>query len=548
MNHPPLNMITDPVFPIVTQSGARRFVCFFDLIQDGNDFPVSFDWPRGDLNIASAELAIGMLCLIYRPVSHKEWEAIWEGSSGIDAADRIKVLSPYFNLFGDAEGKGPRFCQDFEEISGSTNTADALFIDSPGINGQKKNTDLLTHRNRFFAISTKVAGIALYGLQQFAPSGGAGNRTSLRGGGPMTTLIIPRSTKSKIPLIHQLLVNLPINFGVDWLDDDELDRALPWLRQTITSAGEPPEEVAEASPKAHSVQAFFGMPRRIRLISNGSGYCPITGEFGPMVTGFVQKPWGVKYSTWRHPLTPYRQSKDDVPYTVKPKPGRFGFRDWVGISVGRANVSEKAFTAEAVAALNLRTRALRKRGYELQILAAGWAMNNMEAESYLYSVQPLYLAPDGRADIADDMSKTARDFATAAEDASRQLRIALNEALFAGKSRSIDTALFLETTDSFFERTENAFHTALLKLSNKDDQTTHEDRARAWLRRLQHVALSIFNEKALSQLTNTSDLKMIERTTHAYATLAGRLSATSRIGEALGVPQPIKEKNRKPAL
>lgn len=192
-----LNMLTDPVFPVVTTSGARRWVTSSELIQENGDFPVSFDWPRADLNIANTELAIGLLCLIYRPASNKDWNAIWAGRSEADVAKRITFLAPYFNLLGDADGKGPRFCQDLEALDGDVNLAEALFIDTPGINGQKKNTDLMTHRGRFPALGLKAAAMALYALQQFAPSGGAGNRTSLRGGGPMSTFVIARATGAR---------------------------------------------------------------------------------------------------------------------------------------------------------------------------------------------------------------------------------------------------------------------------------------------------------------------------------------------------------------
>ncbi len=537
-----LNILTDRVFPVVTASGARRWVCFSGLLEEHGDFPVELDWPRSDLNVASAELAIGLLCLIYRPALHKEWEAIWDGRSETNMAERISVLAPYFNLLGDAQGKGPRFCQELEEFDGEANLADALFIDTPGINGQKKNTDLMTHRDRFPALGLKAAAMALYALQQFAPSGGAGNRTSLRGGGPMTTLVMLHTDQGKVPLRYQLVVNLPVLFDREWLDDEEMSRALPWLRPTVTSEGKPPREVAEADPQAHPAQALFGMPRRIRLIAGDRGPCPLTGEQGPRVTGFLQKPWGAKYSTWRHPLTPYRQNKEEAPFTVKPKPVRFGFRDWVGITVGRTEEANKAYPATIVSALSQRMRVLCNHGYEVQMLAAGWAMNNMEAETYLHSVQPLYLAPDDRSGLAENMAKMARSFATAAEDTVRQLRGSLNEALFDGKAKTMDASIFEEASDSFYEQTEDAFHDSLLKIMKITDQSAEEACAKAWLSTLRRVALSIFDAQASSLLTGSHDVKLAARTTSAYATLSARLSATSKIAELLGIAQPVGRK------
>jgi CRISPR system Cascade subunit CasA len=88
-------------------------------------------------------------------------------------------LRPAFFLTGE----GPRFLQEFDGIDGDEKPIEALLIDTPGENGQKKNADLLTHRRRCEMLGMPAAAMALYALQQFAPPGGAGNRTSLRAGG-----------------------------------------------------------------------------------------------------------------------------------------------------------------------------------------------------------------------------------------------------------------------------------------------------------------------------------------------------------------------------
>jgi len=539
---PHLNILTDSIFPVTTASGARRWSNFLGLLAEDGDYPVAFDWPRGDLNVASAELAIGLLALVYRPASNREWEAIWAGPSEIDGAARVEALAPHFNLFGDAEGKGPRFCQDFEALTGEANAIEGLFIDTPGVNGQKKNSDLMTHRGRFPALGLKAAAMALYALQQFAPSGGAGHRTSMRGGGPMTTLVLPATEDDRpVALRHHLLLNLPILFGGDdWLDDIEIGRALPWLRPTITSEGKPPRQVAEADPVVHPVQAFFGMPRRIRLVAGADGTCPLTGEAGPLVTGFVQKPWGMNYSTWRHPLTPYRQTKDEVPYSVKPKAARFGYRDWVGITVGRDNRANKAFPAATVAAIVQRSGALRDRRLKVGMLAAGWAMNNMEAESFLESIQPLYLAREDRPEIATEIANIANRLVEASEKAAQILRGVLNGALFDGRAKSTDTGIFEDATDEFYGRTEVAFHALLGHVAAGADKATADDDrlARDWLRTIHDAALAVFDEHASNLLAGSPDVKLAGRVTAAYATLSGGLSRRSRIAKDLGVLQP----------
>lgn len=538
-----LNVLTDPVFPIRAASGVRRWVAFRDLLDEADDYPVAFDWPRADFNIATAELAIGLLALIYRLTEDAEWRALWDGRSEVDLDAEIERLKPCFHLFGGGDGSGPRFAQDYEALVGEDNAVEALLIDSPGVNGQKKNSDLMTHRERFPALGLKAAATALYCLQQFAPSGGAGNRTSMRGGGPMTVLVLPVGRDdAPASLWRMLLINLPVQFGgVNWLEDHDIGRALPWMQPTRTSEGN--VEIAEADAAVHPVQAFFGMPRRIRLVTAGEGLCPLTGEIGPLVTGFVQKPWGINYSVWRHPLTPYRQMNDEAPYTVKPKPRRFGYRDWVGVTMGRDERASKAFPSANVTALRSRVRALEAAGIVSQrVLAAGWAMSNMEAETYLFSVQPLHLPAEGRSDVAEALARTAGLYLQAAEGAVRLLCLSLKHALFGKEAKVKDGGVFDEATDAFFERTEAPFHAALARIAAADlPEPGTDDRETAWLDRLRTTALIIFDAHATVRLEDGMDIRLSERITDAYGALSAGLSRTSKLASELGVLQPTKK-------
>lgn len=542
------NLLTDSFFPVVTVSGARRWVAFEGLRQEAEDYPVAFNWPRGDLNIAAFEFAIGVLALAYQPEDHDDWTAIWRGTGDIDLSERLAAFAFAFRLAGDAEGSGPRFLQDLDPVDGDANGIEALFIDTPGINGQKKNADLLTHRGRFPALGVKAAAIALYALQQFAPSGGAGNRTSLRGGGPMTTLVWPDEAGSAqpAPLWRVLLANLPqAASGAGYLEDEELSRALPWLAATLTSEGKPPLEISQTDPRVHPLQAFFGMPRRVRLVVDGYGTCPLTGDDGPLVTGFIQKPWGVNYGAWRHPLTPYRQAKEtELPYTVKPKSSRFGYRDWVGVVVGRADRAHAAFPAQPVAALLSRAEMLRRDGYtSSRLMAAGWAMNNMEAGTFLQSMQPLHLADD--AETAGALGRLAIAFADAGDAAASLLRGNLKHALFGdGAKTATDSGVFEEATDAFFERTEDAFHAALEAMASDglvDDQASRK----RWLALIRRTALDLFDLHATSLLPGAGDMKMGKRVTDAYRRLRAALSEVGKVAAALGIDQPTASQKRK---
>ena len=69
----------------------------------------------------------------------------------------------------------------------------ALLIEQPGDKTLKDNTDLFIHRGQMQSLCPACAAAALYTLQAFAPSGGKGHRTSMRGGGPLSTLLKGRN-------------------------------------------------------------------------------------------------------------------------------------------------------------------------------------------------------------------------------------------------------------------------------------------------------------------------------------------------------------------
>ena len=138
------------------------------------------------------------------------------------------------------------------------NPPDMLFIDSAGESARKKNADLMVKRNRYPTLPIPLAAMALYTLQAFAPAGGSGNRTSMRGGGPMVTLVQPLDSE---PYVLWRLVWSNVPEG-EPLPADCASEALPWLRPTRTS----PNNEIVTPEMSHPGEAFFGMPRRLRLV------------------------------------------------------------------------------------------------------------------------------------------------------------------------------------------------------------------------------------------------------------------------------------------
>jgi CRISPR system Cascade subunit CasA len=508
------NVLLDRFFPVVTRAGLRRWLSFAELADDGSDPPVGFDWPRADFNTAACELAIGVATMAFRPARESDWVRLWRATP--DPNDLRDRLAPFVYAFELVDGE-TRFLQELGGLDGDPNPIEALLIDTPGTNGQKKNADLLTHRGRYPALGFPAAAMALYTLQQFAPSGGAGNRTSMRGGGPMTTIIAPGGEVGNRPSLWRvLLANLLASDDSDF-DLQDLPKILPWLRPTLTSDDASGARVVhQTDPDAHPLQWFFGMPRRIKLEVDGRGSCPMTELEGPLIRGFVQKPWGVNYGIWTHPLTPYRRQKEaGEPYSVKPKSSRFGYRDWVSVVVATEERSGGVI-ANPAAAVNAarRGRWLQLRGAggsDAALRAAGWAMNNMEAVAYLLAEQPLHLAASPETQIRLD--ETAVAFARAADEVASLLIVALRRALFnEGAKPAADRTIFEGARAAFYEATEDAFHGALDTLLAAE-APVDDSAPRAWLDATTKAAEATFADVAPVPI---DDPERAARTVSAY--------------------------------
>jgi CRISPR system Cascade subunit CasA len=527
----PFNLLTDPFFPVATRGGYRRWVGFPELAATDGDFPVDFDWPRTDLNMAAYEFAIGVATVAFQPQRRSDWLRLWHKPPLPDVVrDAVAPFAHAFNLDGD----GPLFLQELGGVEGEPTPIEALLIDTPGANGQKKNADLLTHRQRYEALGPPAAAIALYALQQFAPAGGAGNRTSMRGGGPLTTLVIPGAPDGeRVPLWRVVLANLNED-ETNETDTDDLPRIFPWLAPTIVSDKAHGErKIDQSAQEAHPLQAFFGMPRRIALRFEGEGLCSMTGENGPRVSGFAQRPWGMNYGQWLHPLTPYRRQKEDTErFSFKPKSGRLGYRDWVAVTVGAKDAVLASPAAAVGAARGERSQYLRGGNADPLLRAGGWAMNNMEAIGYLFAEQPLHLAPNYETQILID--ETARKFAKAADEVAGMLRHAIRNALFSARAKpSTDSGVFEETRSHFYESTEDAFHDtldALTQVKSGDGRNTLEELSRKWLPEIARAASTAFDRGAPVPI---DDPERAQRIAAAFRALRSGLAGYGKPGAAL---------------
>ena len=483
-----LNLLTSPWLPVLRQHSGPGVIAPAALVASIDDDPVvAVDWPRADFRIATLEFLIGLLTTACPPEDNAAWEEWWHRPP--DQTTLAAAFAPYVHAF-NLDGEGPRFLQDFEDLVSGAEPVERLLIEAPGDSTVKKNTDLLVRRGQVATLGRPAAAIALFTFQAWAPAGGAGNRTGLRGGGPLSTVVLPGAATT---LWRMLWANVPLGEPPDAHD---LPRIFPWLAPTTTSDGG-----RTVTPgQAHPLQAWWGMPRRIRLDFAEGDLTPCGLNGVPdtvQVTGWRQRPQGINYGQWGglHPLTPwYRVKPMSEVLPVHPQPGGIGYRHWVGLVV--AEQSGLRGPAPAVRVWrDIRAGNAMDRVQD-RLLAAGFDMDNMKARGFVESEMPLPAIPDENArKRVDDL---ARQLVLSSEMIASLVRRAVRDALFAaGASVKLDWELLSAAREQVWDQSDAAFHAALTREALRDATSDPlGPEPLAWLKLLRGLAFDIFDAAA----------------------------------------------------
>lgn len=480
------NLLANTWLPVRRLSGAPDIIRPAQIAEATTADPiVAIDWPRPDFRIATLEFLIGLLALAAPPRDLDAWVDGWEEPPSVDVLDA--AFAPLAHAF-DFDGPGPRFLQDLEDLQSGAEPVEGLLIEAPGASTRGKNTDLLVKRDRVLGLSRATAAIALFTLQSWAPAGGAGNRTGLRGGGPLVTLVRPKRPS----LWHLLWANLPCGEAPAAAD---LPRILPWLAPTLTSEG---SRVVTPGAEAHPLQAYWGMPRRIRLDFEAMDTptpCDITGQPDTMrVATWRQRPRGANYAAWGrvHPLSPHYQPKAGGEWLpVHPQPGSIGYRHWLGLVVKDG----QAEPAAAVSTWREERRFDAREGAEMRLLAAGYDMDSMKARAFVESEMPL---PGGAPEEQARLDRLAADLVRAADKSASLLRRAVRNALFSpGATVKLDAEGLASLRERLWAQTEQPFFAALRSAAARPGETGGSEAERAdWATLLHRRAMALFDEAA----------------------------------------------------
>lgn len=531
----PLNLLTDAWLPVRRLSGTRDVIRPAQIVEGlaGGDPVVSPDWPRADFRIATLEFFIGLLAVAAPPRDDAAWLDGWHEPPAPEVLDA--AFAPIAHAFL-LDGPGPRFLQDFEELVSDALPVERLLIESPGGETVRKNTGLIVKPDRYATFGRPAAAMALFTLQNWAPEGGRGNRAGLRGGGPLVTLVRPERPS----LWHFVWANTP--YGTP-PTASKLPRVFPWLAPTITSEnGRPVAPDADA----HLLQAFWGMPRRIRLeftVPAAPTACDLTGVPDSVrVTGWRQRPHGANYDGWgrQHPLSPHYQEKPGEEWLpVHPQPGGIGYGHWLGLVVA----SDRGQPAACVNAWRDHRRRLVGEGRDTRLIAAGYDMRVMKARAFVETEMPL---PGAITEEQPRLDRLAADLVRAADTAASLLRSAVRNALFSpGATVKLDAEALSAVRERLWAETEASFFAALRSATATPgvEQGAEPERA-AWAGLLHRCAMTLFDEAAPldPEATNAAPRIAAARRGLAFA-LRGYGKLGAAFFGALSIPPPRPEKD-----
>jgi CRISPR system Cascade subunit CasA len=508
-----------------------------DLLVDALDTDpvVALAAPRADFDGALVEFLIGLLAVAYLLNDEKEWRELWTNPPSRAAfAAKLASLPAAFDLDGD----GPRFLQDLsaEDLAGEP----VAPVQEILIGG--KSNRLVFKPGTVTQMGFPSAAMALITIQTYSPAGGRGHRTSMRGGGPLTTLVDPRPAGPRGPmersLWRYLWANVPLLSDLPGAQAIERDRTpasdtFPWMGPTRTSEGDRATTITEVDP----LQAFFGMPRRIRLeFSDGGGTCGLTGRTeGRLVTGFRVKSYGVQYQGWRHPLSPYYAGKMPNEWLpVHGQSGGVGWRDWYSLLYS----AERKLAAQVVTRFN-QYRADRVGCTRYALRAFGFDVLQEKARAWVDARLPAFGAQDEPQ--LNRIHDLATSLASATDVAAFWLQRSVVAALYgpsekpSGDLSHIKSALWSAMEEPFYEAVFRAL----------DEETPLEEMRTVFHRRLLSAAESTFDSNVMADASHPEQLRraVIARF-DLTSTLRGLGSQGAKLFEALQLAPPDVQRAR----
>lgn len=488
-----MNLLSDPWITAERNDASTALIAPWQI---GDPQWVNIVAPRPDFRGALYQFLLGVLQTLVAPSDSTSWaDAYAEPPS----ADALKAaFEPYFDAF-KLENTGPTFMQDFA-LPAEVNQLPVLdlLIDAGSSSNLYFNKPIADH-----GLCEACFAQALFTLQINAPSGGRGIRTSLRGGGPLTTLLMP--AEQDATLWQKLWLNVLPQDALNHSDVLNLSDVWPWLAPTRTSDDKggkdtPPETV-------HPLQAYWSMPRRIRIdrstIEEGC-CCAVCGAANVrVIRHYLTRHGGTNYTgAWVHPLTPYSLDAkgEKPPISAKGHQAGRGYRDWLGLVLG--NEDHQPDPARVVSQFNMRSNTAH---IKIKLWCFGYSMSNMKALCWYDSSLPIHQIDK---DVLRPFSRSVKQVLDSAEGMATQLHKQVKAAWF---KRPGDVKPEPAVLQSFWQGSEPVFYRTLEALAKLDFERNAELTPvyQQWLLETREQVLRLFDVWVLSGSVEDLDMQRV---------------------------------------
>ncbi len=532
------NLITDAWIPVKRKSGKRETIRPFEITDNMDDPIITLDFPRPDFNGSVIQFLIGLMQTTSAPEEEDDWWDWFENPPKPATLQKdFAKVEHAFNLDGD----GPRFMQDISilnENEAKIDSINELLIETPGSSTIKKNTDHFIKRNNTSGLCIQCCAASIFNLQTNSPEGGRGHYTSIRGGGPLTTIILGDTLWKTMGLNILSVVTFKSGYGdVKKTDDKYL---FPWLNTANFIMAKKDRPIS--SSDTASEHLFWGMPRRIWIdFANGtSGNCQVCGsDSDSLITNYNGRPNGIQYDdSWMHPLSPYKRDNEGPPMPDHAR-GAVKYRRWLGlIQPDDHDLKKREEPARVVTTFfNHRSNGANR----FRLWAYGYDMNKDKARCWHEGVMPLIHV---HKDVRDIYEKIVAGLILAADEVGRNLSSAIKNAWF--KRPKDAKGDFGFVNNSFWQETEAPFYETLsdLKSALEADEDNTPIRLK-WHKILCAQSIKIFDTIVLSSPIEDSDPKRISLARRNLE----KFNHKSKIKELLDLPLPEKKtkaKNKKP--
>lgn len=271
-----MNLLQDKWISVVRENGIQEEIAPYQITDKLESNPiVELVTPRPDFQGAMYQFLIGLIQTVYAPKDEEEWKArFYEPPTTDELKNQTDKVAFAFELFGD----GVRFMQDTTLSQDNEKVlVSSLLIESPGKNTIDENKDLFIKRNSIQRMCPKCVGLALFTLQTNSPSGGSGHNTSIRGGGPLTTILRYDSGShepgEKNSLWRNIWINIIDQSVLRFSKNSKINETVfPWMTDRFFKNNKNGSSVTIKDLDPRSV--YWSFPRRIMLDSvQGDGVC-----------------------------------------------------------------------------------------------------------------------------------------------------------------------------------------------------------------------------------------------------------------------------------